>query len=253
MILVETSVAAVELAGKLPKNGLIVLDVETHKTDQYYNKELMGVAIGVPRGLDIETYYVLPGVFLQLASALQSCEWIGHNLKFELEICRQNGLDFRGRIWDTQILAHLVYENYPSYELDWLGQHLLGKRKMDMKLLEKIFGHWNKIPALPMGEYACVDLEITWSLFLHFVGKLKEDKLEGVWADSMEYVRTLQLMIDSGIRIDRALVSDLSRQAGERLSELSSQLAALGIRNPGSTVQVRKYLYHDLGLPVKSY
>lgn len=255
MILVDSDEKAVELSEKLKHSTLIVLDVETHKTEQYYNKELLGVAIGIPRGIDLSTYYVLPGQLPLVKDVLNRCEWVGHNLKFDLEICYQNGLDFQGKIYDTQIIIHLVDENQPSYELDWLGQKFLNERKMDMKPFEKIFLHWNKIPAQIMGEYACKDLELTWRLFLKFYPQLREQQLEEVFDHSMEYVRSLQLLIRGGIKVDRQLVSDLSRKAGVRLSELESQLAADSkgvIRNPTSPKQVQKYLYHDLKLPVKS-
>ena len=251
MTFVSTETEARELARKLQDCTQIVLDVETHKTEQQYNKELIGVAIGLPRGLGIETYYVSSEQFRGnslLRKALHSCEWIGHNLKFDLEICRGNGLDFQGPIYDTQILCHLVNENFQSYELDWLGQTQVGERKVNTKDWEKAFQGWNNIPFVAMGTYAMQDLVITWKLFLKFYPILLEQGLGDVWPEAMRYVRTLQGVIRTGIRVDRGLVSDLSREAGERLSVLGSQLAAIGISNPDSPKQVREYLYHTLRL-----
>jgi DNA polymerase-1 len=255
-VLVESEDQARELAEKLSQTTYVVIDTETHKTDQYYNKELLGVAIGIPEGLELRTYYVLPEQFRGnqlLWKALQSCEWIGHNLKFDLEIIRENGLDFQGPIWDTQIMVHLCDENQTDYSLDLLGLRLFGDRKMDMKPFEKGFDGWHNIPPVIMGNYAEQDLRITWKLFQKYLGQLRDQDLVDLWPVCMEYVRTLQLLIRSGIRIDRDLLSVLRREAATRLSELEAQLAGVGILNPGSQKQVRKYLYHDLKLPVKAW
>lgn len=252
-MLITSEDQAQELAQQIAGSTFVVIDTETHKTEQYYNKELLGVAIGIPKGLELETYYTTPGIFRFLHGPLSKTEWIGHNLKFDLEILRENGLDFKGPIWDTQIMVHLCDENFLDYSLDKLGLHLFNDRKMDMKPFEKGFQGWEKIPPVIMGNYAEQDLRITWKLFQKYLGQLRDQGLIELWPVVMDYVRSLQLMIRSGIRIDRPLLSDLSREAGIRLSELESQLAAVGILKPGSQKQVRKYLYHDLGLKARTF
>ena len=49
-----------ELEVALQQTNIIVLDVETKKTETWTGKGLLGVAIGIPRGLDVTPYYILP-------------------------------------------------------------------------------------------------------------------------------------------------------------------------------------------------
>ena len=240
---VTASEEALALAEQIKHSKLIVLDVETHETNQHYNKELLGVAIGIPRGLDLETYYVLPEVLLQLQDALLSCEWIGHNLAFDLEIMRENGVDFRGPIWDTMIMSHLCWENEQNYSLDMLSLKYLDLRKINMKPYKAAFDGWNNIPPSIMGRYAQQDIDLTWQLFLQFKVELKKKDLEKLWAESADYVRTLQSIIRAGIRIDRQLVTDLSRETAAQIGDLAVQIRADGLLNPGSVVQLRRYIY----------
>src|SRR5882672_10819584 len=88
------------LASALQQTNIIVLDVETKKTETWTGKDLLGVAIGVPRGLDVTPYYILPADLHRYKSRLAELDIVAHNVLFDAEIMRQNGCPLEGKWWD---------------------------------------------------------------------------------------------------------------------------------------------------------
>lgn len=105
----------------------------------------------------------------ELKEYLEPKPLVFHNAKFDLAALTTCGIEPRGEIFDTIVMAHMVNEEYPSKELDWLAKYILHDEKNDDQLLvwKKHFG-WNSIPPKLMGPYCCHDCELTYKLFKIF-------------------------------------------------------------------------------------
>lgn len=206
-------------------SAYLVVDVETHKTITYEGRHLLGVALACPVGLDLYTYYIVHPLWKQLQDVMEQKTWILHNARFDLEILKQNGFDFQRPFFDTMIMAHLIDQNFMSYELDHLALSLLRERKVEkMNLVEKAFGSWEKIPPSIMGEYAEQDVRVTWKLFSRLLGEMEKRELSKLWPDCMRYIRALQWICSIGIDVDWELLSELNNETAIKLNEIQQTL-----------------------------
>lgn len=230
---------------RLKDSSLVVLDVETYKTATFTGKTLMGIALGFPKGLDVDTYYVLPDELADFADALQVVDIVAHNVIFDSEIMMQQGIDITtGTLWDTMVMAHLINENEYSYGLDSLAKKYVGDQKSPIGLFEKAFGHWDKIPPEIMGPYAMQDVTITWKLFLYLKTKLTETKLDSVYSHYSEYLKALRYIQAQGIVVDWDMVTAKHDEAIAQLEDIRFQLRY----DPAKSSALNRRLYDVLKL-----
>jgi|SRR5690554_1029101 len=99
-----------------------------------------------------------------------------HNAKFDLKFLYQYGIEVKGQIIDTMLLAHLYNPNRKQQGLKELSEDYLDYKQVDFK--QMLAGR--KIEDVPFDEltrYACEDTDQTLQLF-HFLNeKLISKKL----------------------------------------------------------------------------
>jgi len=224
----------------------IVLDVETHNTQTYTGKKLMGVAIGIPAGLGCNTYYILPEDLHLYKARLSQVDIIAHNVLFDSEIMQQNGVPLNGKWWDTLTMAHINNENEFNFGLDFLCKKYIGRGKTDMKAIIEVFG-WNNIPTNIMSQYAQNDADITWGLYLHLASKLAEQDLMKVYNTYVEYLKATRWIQSGGIVVDWSLVERKRDEAELRLKQIRFKELRF---DPGKRSAVDDFLYNQLKLPI---
>lgn len=241
---------------RLRRTGIFVLDVETYKTETFDGKELMGVAVGVPNGLDLDTFYFTPQEFVDVIPLIKGKEMIGFSLMFDLEILEQNGYVHDGFIWDVLVMHHILNENEFNYSLDSLSLRYLkevkgvrwGEGIVPIDKIEKIYG-WNDIPLQFMSEYSQQDIRLTYKLFLRDRGKLEEQGLAKLYNTSARYIRALQHVVQEGLLIDWDLLDQMQREARAEMDKIE---ATVGFE-PSKRKQLDTLLYEEMQLPVLSY
>lgn len=242
---------------KLDRTNIYVLDVETQYTESFDGKGLLGIALGVPNGMGLDTYYATPDEFGTIHHVLNNKDMVGFNLAFDLEILEQNGFVHEGHIWDVMVMAHLCDENEYQFSLDWLSQKYLGTTKgiiwgdsvVDIKKIEKIYGHWDDIPPLFMGTYAQQDVDLTWKLYVQLRGELEKQELQMVYLASSYYVRALQHIMQEGIVVDWDLLEEMSAEAREQMAKYEKVIGFPAAKRK----QLDELLYETMGLaPPKS-
>lgn len=238
---------------KLAKTQIFVLDVETKKTETFDGKDLLGVAIGIPNGIGLDTFYFDPVSFAGIHDLLQGKEMIGYSLMFDLEILQQNGYVHQGFIWDVLVMLHLCNENEFNFSLDALsGKYLKqekgvvwGENTIDISKLEKIYG-WDDIPFVFMSQYAEQDVTLTWYLYLRARGDLEKQSLSKVYRAHSRYIVALQHLVQEGLLVDWDYLDVLDKEA---LSEMESLKEMIGFQ-PSKRKQLDELLYEQLKLPV---
>lgn len=177
---------------------------------------------------------------------------IWHNQKFDYHSLKTLGMDptkFEGRQYDTMIIAHLVNEEIPSKELDYLCKIYLRDSKAggdEIKGLGLIYG-WENIPARLMAPYGAYDAFLTFRLWEYFWPKLVEQELESVyWDTESPFLVLLFEMEQRGVGVDRDLASRKAERGQSRLHTIRRRLGF----DPASPVALGNYLLDELGLPV---
>ena len=180
---------------------------------------------------------------------------IGHNIKFDLTFLKYNGVEIRGEIHDTKLMAYLIDPERKSTSLKDLAEELLG---VSVIRFEDVCGKGKKQitfdkameqnPELAT-KYAKQDAELTYKLF-HV---LKEQMSSTLWQLytklEIPLIRVLMDMEMSGIEIDTDYLDYLEKSTRSEIWRALKNLRQYPHLNYNSPKQVGELLYNKLKLP----
>tara|TARA_S200002703_G_scaffold54430_1_gene47081 strand:+ start:6778 stop:8640 length:1863 start_codon:yes stop_codon:yes gene_type:complete len=134
---------------------------------------------------------------------------VAHNALYDLGWLYAEGIDVKGPIVDTMIMAPIINENKFSYALNAVGKDMLGEYK-DENLLKQAaieFGvnpktEMYKLPAIFVGTYAEQDADLTLRLYHHMRPIIEKESLKSVYKLEMDLVPIIFEMIKKGVRVD---------------------------------------------------
>lgn len=185
----------------------------------------------------------------QLKETIESLDCVlFHNAKHDLVALENCSISYRGKFYDTMLMAHLVNENYFSKALDWLSREILDDHKdrsKDMDQFLKAFG-WGMAPSWMVREYAEHDADLTLRLFEYFLPRFTAEIPEDEWENRQRFVRLIAKMEGRGIRIDTDLSKKELVKGERRMLEIMDELDA----NPASNDDLHKLLIDEMALPV---
>ena len=134
---------------------------------------------------------------------------IFHNAMYDVCWLRAYGIEIKGHIIDTMVMAALVDENRYSYSLNSLCYNLLGEVKDESLLTtaaEKAGAdpkaEMYKLPAMYVGAYAEKDAELTLKLFKHLSTEIRNENLIEVFDLETRLFPCLIDMKFKGVRVD---------------------------------------------------
>lgn len=110
---------------------------------------------------------------------------IGHNLKYDIHMLRNEGITVRGELWDTQEAMRLLNENEPSYALKTLVSKFL---KIPSLTYGQLFGKkgFNEVSDLTVAtSYAAKDGDVTYALY-EFQRKQLEERFPTIYQYAKE-------------------------------------------------------------------
>jgi DNA polymerase-1 len=261
----------------LLKADVIAVDTETNWTDNWDERELMGVSTYCKlAGTDFEIAFYFPfrhrhdatlfpnhnenlpySWLRELAIPLERSEIIvaGHGFKFDLKVFAKDGISINGQIHDTLLFSWMDDENKYSHELEDLAK-LVGDKKLrsELKQIGKDLGGWEKIPPEVMEIYACGDARITYFLREYFLPSLEEQELLPLYPREEKFLRVLNKIETRGVQIDKEVATKLSKEA---LASMQETLAQFGY-DPAKPAQLAHRLFSEppdgLGLkPIGGY
>ena len=181
---------------------------------------------------------------------------VGQNIKYDQHALANHGIVLAGAAHDT-LLESYVVESHKPHDMDNLAA-----RHLDLKTTtyDDVTGKgvnriaFEQVPVERAGEYAAEDADI--ALRLHRVlypGIAADPKLSHVYADIEIPVRDVLFRMErNGMLIDAQLLTQQSRQLGERMAAFEQQAyqAAGGPFNLGSPKQICEVLFERMKLPV---
>ena len=264
---VLTEEAFLALVAKLAQAEEFALDLETTSEDPL-SAEIVGIAVAVE---PLHGYYIPVGhryrgapnqlpldyVLAHLAPLLRAerPRKIGQNLKYDLQVLLNYGIEVRGVAFDAMLAHWLLKPDAPSHSLEAIAKDELGVQVQTYRELLALGGEREirEVPVERAARYSGEDAEMVMRLRSPLTRKLKEAELLRLFEDlEIPLIEVLLWMERRGVLLD---VDELRAQGKELeilLEKTRAELFALagGPFNPNSTPQVREILYERLKLPV---
>lgn len=189
----------------------------------------------------------------QIEEILAKTDLVWHNQKFDWHSLKTLGMEparFRGRQYDTLLIAHLIDEEMYSKELDWLCKKFLGEGKDEMAetihKMGQLYGY-EKVPNELMGPYGAKDATLTYRLWRKLWPLLEKQGLASVyWDTEGPTANVLYRYEQRAVGVNQDLSSRMAERGRARMGTIRRQLRF----NPASPVDLGHYLLDELGLPV---
>jgi DNA polymerase-1 len=218
----------------LMKQKSVCFDTETTGLDPL-TAELVGIAF---------SWQAHTGFYLPLAEDRLACqttleffrpffesseiEKIAHNLKYDLKVLLQYGIDVKGPTFDTMI-AHYLINPDMRHNMDVLAETYLGYQPQSITELIGKKGpkqrSMREVPLDQQKEYAVEDADITFQLKTHFTKELQNSHLEKLFRDiEIPLVSVLADMEREGIRVDVDYLQKLSDEFGTEAQHLEERI-----------------------------
>jgi len=180
---------------------------------------------------------------------------VGHNLKYDMLILRQEGIHVRGMLYDTMVASYLLNPIKPDHSLqDTAVEHLAHKKRPFAEVLGKRLS-FAEVPIEEATQYAAEDAELAMELKDILFDKLRSAGLGKIYFEiEMPLIYILTDMEEAGIKINRERTEELSKELDRELENLQSKIYILAgsTFNINSPRQLGKVLFDDLGLkPMK--
>ena len=176
----------------------------------------------------------------------------GQNIKYDLLMLRQYGVEVRGEMFDT-MLAHYLLQPEWKHNLDYLCETYLGYRKIPT---ENLIGARGKnqitmraVERETLRDYACEDADLTLQLKHFLAPLLAENGLEKLFHDlEMPLVPVLADMDFTGVRLDPRALHEYAGELRRQIIILEEEIIALaGVEfNVSSPKQLGEVLFERL-------
>ena len=268
-IILDTTTFATWLEA-LQNAELIAIDTETTSLD-VQQAELVGVsfAVEVGKAAYVPLLHRYPGapdqldkawVLAQLKPILENPQLlkVGQNLKYDLGILANQGIELQGIAYDT-MLASYVVNSLARHDMDSLAKHYLqhttiGFTEIAGKGAKQLT--FDQIPLEQAGPYAAEDADITLRLHQAIWSKVAANpRLETLFRElEIPLLSAIARIERTGVIIDSELLQGQSAELAKQLHQLEQQAHTLAghVFNMNSPKQIGQILFEELKLPVVS-
>ncbi len=263
--LVATGKEFDEFLAELKKTDFFAIDTETtsvHAVDC----ELVGLSFSWEKG---KGWYLAlrsnKGDTLDPDAALEALRPIledpaigkcGQNIKYDLIVLRQAGIELQGVAFDTMIASYLLAPERRSQAMDALAHDLLGLQTIP---ISDLIGKGKKQVTMleveldKVAEYAGEDADITWRLYELLAPKLESEGLRKLFDElEMPLLSVLADMESEGVAIDLERLEETRVSLTAMVEELKAEIHRDAGRefNIDSPKQLSEILFDEMNLRV---
>ncbi|MEK6776155.1 MAG: DNA polymerase I [bacterium] len=246
--------------------GEVSVDLETTALDPM-RAGIVGISLSIKEdeGIYIPVAHTCPGAPEQLSLSMvlgslravltdPEIRKIGQNIKYDMIVLANAGVDLQGVYFDTMVASYLINPSRTTHNLNDLALTYLNHK---MVTYEEVAGKgksavgFDQVPVDQATLYSAEDAEITYSLYRLLDPLLKESSLDTLFHEiEMPLVRVLVQMERCGVKIDAAVLSKMSREIGGQLDDLIRKIYDLAGEefNINSTQQLSRILFTKLGI-----
>ncbi len=212
----------------------VCIDTETTSTNAL-EAELVGISLSVREGeavyIPIAADRAAATTRLQILRPVIEDEKIckvGQNIKYDLTVLGNYGVELRGKMFDTMI-AHYVLQPELYHGMDYLAEIYLNYETIKITELIGPKGKNQKnmrdLAPADICDYACEDADITLRLKNILEKEIKEAGIEELFYKiEMPLIPVLAYMERNGARIDTNALRETSALLGKRLDEIEEEI-----------------------------
>ena len=240
------------------------LDTETTSTSTI-SAELVGLSFAVK---EFEAFYVpipanreealrIVNIFKEVYEDPQIMK-IGQNLKYDLEVLANYGIELKGKMWDTMI-AHYLIQPELRHNMDYMAEIYLNYQTIHIDELIGPKGKHQKsmrdLPPTDVYEYAAEDADITLRLKNKLEPELKKFECEDLFYNiEMPLMPVLAQMEMNGVCLDTESLKETSKVLIKRMNEIEARIYELAGEkfNIASPKQVGEILFDKLKIVEKA-
>lgn len=235
--LIETEEDIRNLVTVVKNYKTVCFDTETTSTNAL-DAEIVGLSLSMKEG---EAFYIpMPAEREDATTRLEllreifeneEIEKVGQNIKYDITILANYGIEVKGKLFDTMI-AHYVLQPELYHGMDYLAEIYLD---YDTIKIEELIGEKGKnqksmrdVPPEKVCDYACEDADVTLKLKNILEKEIKKEGLEELFYNiEMPLVPVLAYMERNGARIDTAALKETSTLFGKRLNDIEEEIYSL--------------------------
>ena len=245
-------------------NKILSLDTETTSTNPI-DAELVGLSFAVeehkafyvPIPAEREEAQKVVEIFRPVYENEEILK-VGQNLKYDLEVLRNYGIELKGKMWDTMI-AHYLIQPELHHNMDYMAEIYLHYQTIH---IDELIGPKGKnqrsmrdLSPVDIYEYACEDADITLQLKNKLEPELKKHEAESLFYDiEMPLMPVLAEMEMNGVCLDTASLAETNKQFTQRMLEIEQRIYELAGQpfNIASPKQVGEILFDKLKIVEKA-
>ena len=223
-----------ELVEKLMRSERFCFDTETTSLDPLL-AELVAISFSVKKG---EGFLIrFPGIkekdeeLLELVRPLFTKKGIvkvGQNLKYDIEVLGQHGIDVAGPFFDTMLAHYLLFPD-ARHNMDFMASKYLGYKTIPIESLigekGRTQGSMRNADDDKLVDYAVEDADITWQLAEIFGPMLEKEALTKVaYEVEMPLIKVLAGMEMTGIRMDETGLTEYADELRNEIIRLEQEI-----------------------------
>ena len=255
--------------GRLRDSEGFAFDTETTSVNAQA-AELVGVSFALQAGeaAYVPVSHVYMGapqqlnrdwVLEQLKPLLEDPELpkIGQNLKYDMSVLANYGIDVQGVTFDTMLQSYVLDSVSSRHDMDTLSKNHLGHTPIaftDVAGKGKAQLTFDQVDIEQAGPYAAEDADITLRLHNALMPRLtRQPNLHRIFTElEMPLVPVLAKIECNGVLIDDAMLLQQSQQLAMSMqaAEKTAYELAEGEFNLASPKQIQEILYDKMSLPV---
>ncbi len=158
----------------------------------------------------------------------EDIEKIGQNLKYDIKVMLNYGVEVKGKLFDT-MLAHYLINPDMRHNMDVLSETYLNYTPVSITELIGKKGknqlNMRQVPLEKQTEYAVEDADVTFQLAQKFRPELKEAKTDKLFEEiEVPLLLVLADMEREGINLDKSYLNDLSTALDKDIKELEQKI-----------------------------
>ena len=236
----------------------LVLDTETTSVNAI-DAKLVGFSFSVEKGkafyvavpLDAEKAQSIVEIFRPLFEN-GKIRKIGQNIKYDIQVLRNYGINVSGELFDTMI-AHYLINPELQHGMDYMAETMLHYRTIHIEELIGPAGKQQKsmsdLPPTLVYEYACEDADVTMRLYDILKPQIADNGMEQLFYEiEMPLIYVLADMEYNGVVLDLKTLGETSIIFTERMREIEHQIYELAGHsfNISSPRQVGDVLFGEM-------
>ncbi|MBT6980371.1 MAG: DNA polymerase I [Flavobacteriales bacterium] len=261
--LIDTPEKRKSLIDDLGKLDSFCFDTETTGIDPL-QAEIVGMSFSYKIG---EAYYVpvpddqseAKAIVAEFKSVFENdAQKIGQNIKYDVEVLMQYGVQVSGFLYDTMIAHYLLHPDQ-KHNMDEMAQYFLNYKPVSIETLigkkGKNQGTMRDVPIEKITEYASEDADITLQLKEALDKDLEQDHLVKLFREiESPLINVLAKMENEGVNLDVPALEEYSKELEKDVIEHRDKIYKLaGVDfNVDSPKQLGEVLFDHLKIDEKA-